>query len=510
VLPTPVASELSGELREESCLDVWTAVFPGEREDWKGRSCIFKVRWGQCNKFYPSCQCSCGYCLPTHDHGCSPDGGIETAQPTKLQLPPPPPAGGGTILSVGWLSGTQPPRLPSLPPLLVSSASTKLSLDSSPPSYFRQLQPPLPPPPSLSGGADPSSALPPTLRWVVLALTEGGAAAPWAVGVVCSVLVLVCLLCRVLLSCCRLASRPDAPLWLQACSHALCKTIFVGHAAASPGSAQCGYISVEPNASGMSLLGLDSASAFSVGFGSSGGRAATAMAALDEEEETEHDDSDSGHDFDAPSKDGGMRASVSMGVLCVDRGAAKGRSGHGDSGRGGELEVDGHASFGAKRRQEAEENPLFEMLDLEDDIGPDDSISVAHFKRQGIEIRCTHDSDASTSQLVGQAAVTPVTIEAPDGSRHGMDVELEGLGSTSELRRGMLQGYRDLLGIRLPTHLLRVHARLRTGSSVLLTDETPLSAIVLDVVSFYVWAVADVDRPPSVSELKGMLHSQAR
>ena len=87
--------------------------------------------------------------------------------------------------------------------------------------------------------------------------------------------------------------------------------------------------------------------------------------------------------------------------------------------------------------------------------------------------------------------MTPVTIEAPDGSRHGMDVELEGIGSTAELRRGMLQGYRELLGVQLPMHALRVHARLSSGASVLLTDETPLSASLLSAVSFYVWAVLE-------------------
>ena len=100
--------------------------------------------------------------------------------------------------------------------------------------------------------------------------------------------------------------------------------------------------------------------------------------------------------------------------------------------------------------------------------------------------------------------------------------------------------YRELLGVQLPPHALRVHARLRSGSSVLLTDETPLSSTVLSAVSFYVWAVlshddkrslkpasadgdAELERyasttawppprepivgaeTPSVSELKGML-----
>ena len=93
---------------------------------------------------------------------------------------------------------------------------------------------------------------------------------------------------------------------------------------------------------------------------------------------------------------------------------------------------------------------------------------------------------------------TPATIEAPNGSRHAMDVELDGLTSTAELRRGMLQGYRELLGVQLPPHALRVHARLRSGSSVLLTDETPLSSTVLEAVAFYVWAVFSPDDMRSI------------
>ena len=52
----------------------------------------------------------------------------------------------------------------------------------------------------------------------------------------------------------------------------------------------------------------------------------------------------------------------------------------------------------------------------------------------------------------------------------------------------MLQGYREMLGEELPAHALRVHARLVSGSSVLLLDETPLTKDVIDAVSFYVWA----------------------
>ena len=104
---------------------------------------------------------------------------------------------------------------------------------------------------------------------------------------------------------------------------------------------------------------------------------------------------------------------------------------------------------------------------------------------------------AATPTLEGRASgaqeapATPVTIEAPDGSLHSMDVELEGITSTAELRRGMLQGYREMLGVQLPPHALRVHAKLASGAKVLLTDETPLSATLLSATSFYVWAVLD-------------------
>ena len=61
----------------------------------------------------------------------------------------------------------------------------------------------------------------------------------------------------------------------------------------------------------------------------------------------------------------------------------------------------------------------------------------------------------------------------------------------AELRHGMLESYCELLGESLPAHALRVHARLATGSTILLLDSTPLHQAVFDVVSFYVWAAKD-------------------
>ena len=65
VLPKPTAIVLPAQQRERACLDLWSAAFPNERQDWAKRSCRYKVEWKQCNQFYAPCQCSCGYCAPT-------------------------------------------------------------------------------------------------------------------------------------------------------------------------------------------------------------------------------------------------------------------------------------------------------------------------------------------------------------------------------------------------------------------------------------------------------------
>ena len=49
----------------------------------------------------------------------------------------------------------------------------------------------------------------------------------------------------------------------------------------------------------------------------------------------------------------------------------------------------------------------------------------------------------------------------------------------------------QLLGEQLPAHALRVHARLPSGSSILLLDATPLTPAVVNALSFYVWAARD-------------------
>ena len=44
VLPEPQISEVPESMRDGNCIDLWTAVFPGEMENWQGHSCSYKVR----------------------------------------------------------------------------------------------------------------------------------------------------------------------------------------------------------------------------------------------------------------------------------------------------------------------------------------------------------------------------------------------------------------------------------------------------------------------------------
>ena len=165
---------------------------------------------------------------------------------------------------------------------------------------------------------------------------------------------------------------------------------------------------------------------------------------------------------------------------------------------GQQIDDDAQNIYGMGLAEENGPSPRYELpddLDVgrdegddETEIGPDDSISVAWFK--------THQPEALSAPPPPQHGrraprAVPVTIEATDGSRHAMDVELDGLRDTAELRRGMLQGYCDLLSEQLPAHALHVHARLASGSSILLLDSTPLTQTVLDAVSFYVHAARD-------------------
>ena len=63
-------------------------------------------------------------------------------------------------------------------------------------------------------------------------------------------------------------------------------------------------------------------------------------------------------------------------------------------------------------------------------------------------------------------------------------------------RDGFLQAYREHLGIALEAHALRVHARMPTGASVLLTEQMALTDALRDAASFHVFGVIGVSRPP--------------
>ena len=101
---------------------------------------------------------------------------------------------------------------------------------------------------------------------------------------------------------------------------------------------------------------------------------------------------------------------------------------------------------------------------------------------------------------------TPVTMEAPDGSRHAMEVELRGVREMGELRDGFLQAYREHLGVALEAHALRVHARMPTGASVLLTEQMALTDALRDAVSFHVFGVIGVSRTPPASTTDHSAH----
>lgn len=430
ILPTPSVTMLPDALREPSCLDTWSAAFPGEREDWKGRSCGYKVHWGQCSTFYASCQCSCGYCHPSK----------ASCDPNARLLPPPPPMklqhGKDTRAphppTPSLLAAAPPPPPPA--PLLFAPPNWEL-LFSTPSSSAVDLKEPDKPLRSPSRSVHSTMAL--------LAALLG---------------LLSCLILT-LRSLCYCASKPDAPLWLQACSYACCGSAFLHQAG---GSAPTGtYAPVMPSPS--VVLG-------SMVDGNSGARrAAVASALLDEEDEDDTEEVPDLKGDGTASGSGKHRGKTrTAGLAAVDEDG---------------LDFDAEAIYGDSMPLDHDEPDDHD--DPEDDIAPDDSISVVFSKP-------SHHA-ATLPQLGSQTAprqpmVTPVTIETPDGTRHAMDVELQGVRSARELRRGMLQGYNELVGTRVASRMLHVHARLASGSSVLIKDDSPLNAEVLRAVSFYVWA----------------------
>lgn len=88
------------------CVDEWTVRFPSERYDWRGRSCYYKVQWGQCSDFATVCAASChaAHCgsgltpLPESVVRHSPPAPPRSSwirhpplHPRRLASPPPPP-----------------------------------------------------------------------------------------------------------------------------------------------------------------------------------------------------------------------------------------------------------------------------------------------------------------------------------------------------------------------------------------------------------------------------------
>lgn len=86
VLPPAVPRSLivrATSVGDASCRDAWSTAYPRERDDWKGHSCAFKVKWGQCSRFYQECQCSCGYCQPLSS-SCGPHAPANELPPNGL------------------------------------------------------------------------------------------------------------------------------------------------------------------------------------------------------------------------------------------------------------------------------------------------------------------------------------------------------------------------------------------------------------------------------------------
>ena len=395
VLPKPTIAELPKSLREPSCLDVWTAVFPGEKEDWKGRSCSFKVQWGQCSKFYSSCQCSCGYCLPTHT-SCSPSqaaeevatapaGSLSSAQaasseaeqvlPSAVSLPPHSAATQAASEPAAWEAEEWEPssRVPyaTAPPASDRPAG---SLASGGPSLV--LQPAQTAQPAASGMQE-GDALPNGLG-ALMALASGSGlteslsglsgrwqAAGWVVGLL-SMCVGLSMITAALRCCCRRAGSPDSPPCLRACSRILCGSAFVREGSTT-GSGR--YTSVRRAESMVSL-------AYETGTQ----RAAAAAAALEEEDDDNYDGEEEGgfgcglDDGEGLGSDGhrrGGREGGHGGSGQLEGGGARGggrRGGGSSRGREEVLELDAEAIYGVAGLDEAQ-SPRYETPELDDEIG---------------------------------------------------------------------------------------------------------------------------------------------
>ena len=47
------------------CINKWDIKYPDEIDDWRGHSCTWKKRWGQCDDFTRQCARTCGSCDPS-------------------------------------------------------------------------------------------------------------------------------------------------------------------------------------------------------------------------------------------------------------------------------------------------------------------------------------------------------------------------------------------------------------------------------------------------------------
>ena len=73
----------------------------------------------------------------------------------------------------------------------------------------------------------------------------------------------------------------------------------------------------------------------------------------------------------------------------------------------------------------------------------------------------------------------------------------------AELRHALLEAYCALIKEHVPAGSLRVHAKIASGSSILLLDGQPLTRTILEATSFYVHA-ARVDSAAGAGPIEGI------
>lgn len=126
--------------QQPQCFDLFSAMYPQEKDDWKGRSCKFKVQWNQCESFVAECMCSCGYCEPAN--GCDPHA------PGALTAPASGGRGGSSASTATLVPTSVYPRIPQRSPAGVPTLGLSV---------------PPPPPPRPSRVTRPRSSPPPTV-----------------------------------------------------------------------------------------------------------------------------------------------------------------------------------------------------------------------------------------------------------------------------------------------------------------------------------------------------------